>query len=461
MIVMKFGGSSLANAERIRRVASIVGESLEKRPIVVLSAMGDTTDSLIASAELALKGTVSVEAVESLHRETARELDVSVEGLDELLDELRSLLTGISMLKELTPRSSDYLVSFGERLSVRMMAAYMNSQGTPAQYYDAWETGFVSDSSYTSADLLPETWSALRRFFAGYCSSTAGSAGGQPIPIVTGFIAKDSSGFITTLGRGGSDLTATVIGSALAADEVQTWKDVDGILTADPRIVPSARTVPVATYNEVAELAYFGSQVLHPRSMQPCIQTGTPVRVKNSYNTEATGSLIVTSHVTAPPPVRAIASKKNVVLVDIVSTRMVGQYGFLAQVFDIFAKHRISVDVLATSEVSISLTVDVGLKRVDFPSFKKDLEEYAKVEIKSNMAIVTVICDARQSSAILAATFDSLAKSNINMQMISQGASKVNISMICASSEADTVVRLLHETYFGKGGLCALSLSEF
>ena len=448
---MKFGGSSLANAERIRRVAHIIEESRGARPIAVLSAMGDTTDALIAAAELALKGEVSIEPIERLHRETARELGADVEGLDELLEELSTLLTGISMLKELTARSSDYLVSFGERLSVRMMAAYMSSRDVPAKYCDAWDVGFVSDSNYTSADLLPETWSAVRRFFAGYCS---GEGGNQPIPIVTGFIAKDSGGFITTLGRGGSDLTATVIGAALGADEVQTWKDVDGILTADPRVVPSAKTVPVATYNEAAELAYFGSQVLHPRSMQPCIQTGTPVRVKNSYNPEAAGTLIVTSHITAPAPVRAITSKKNVVLVDLVSTRMVGQYGFLAKVFDIFARHRVSIDVVATSEVSVSLTVD--FKRVDFPLLRKELEEYAEVEIRSNMAIVTVICDARQSSAILAATFDVLAENGVNIQMISQGASKVNISMICGSSEADTVARLLHERYFGEGGLCSL-----
>lgn len=449
MIVMKFGGSSLANAERIRRVASIICGMLSRRPVVVLSAMGDTTDDLLAAAELALKGTVSVDAVERLHRETARELGVAVADLDDLLTELRTLLTGISMLRELTPRSRDYLVSFGERLSVRMMSSYLCAQGVPAQFYDAWDTGFVSDSNYTAADLLPETWVNLRRFFADYCGENGAAL---PVPIVTGFIAKDSNGFITTLGRGGSDLTATVIGAALLADEVQTWKDVDGILTTDPRIVSSARTVPVATYDEVAELAYFGSQVLHPRSMQPCIQTGTPVRVKNSYNPDAPGSLIVTSHVTAPAAVRAITSKKSVVLVDLVSTRMVGQYGFLAKVFDIFARHCVSIDVVATSEVSVSLTVD--FKRVNFPALQKDLEEYADVEIKNDMAIVTVICDVRQSSSILAASFEVLAANGINVQMISQGASKVNISMICGSSEADTVVRLLHERYFGPGGLC-------
>lgn len=451
MIVMKFGGSSLANAERIRRVASIIGGMAAERPIVVLSAMGDTTDDLLDAADTALKGVVSVDAVAKLHKETAERLGVPLTEIDFLLDELRTLLTGISMLKELTPRSRDYLVSFGERLSVRLMASFLDGQGVRAKFYDAWDAGFVSDSNYTDADLLPETWANVRRIFSPYCE--AKHEDGFPIPVVTGFIAKDSGGFITTLGRGGSDLTATVIGAALDAEEVQTWKDVDGILTTDPRIVPEAKTVPVATYDEVAELAYFGSQILHPRSMQPCIQTGTPVRVKNSYNVDAPGSLIVTKHDGTPPPVRAITSKKNVILIDLISTRMLGQYGFLSKVFDIFARHCVSVDMVATSEVSISLTVD--FKRVNLPALKKDLEEYADVSIKNDMAIVTVICDVRQSSSILAASFEALAANNINVQMISQGASKVNISMICASTEADPVVRLLHERYFGEGGLCA------
>jgi len=249
-------------------------------------------------------------------------------------------------------------------------------------------------------------------------------------------------------------LTATFIGAALRAEEVQTWKDVDGILTTDPRIVKEARTVPVATYDEVAELAYFGAQVLHPRSMQPCLQTGTPVRVKNSYNIEAPGSIIVTSHDKPTDPVRAITTKKSVTLIDIVSTRMLGQYGFLAKVFESFAAHSISVDVVATSEVSVSLTVDS--KKADLAALRHDLEKVANIDIRKDKAIVTIICDVRRSSEILAATFDVLAREKINVQMISQGASKVNISMICDSSEAERVVQLLHTRYFGpdgKGGL--------
>lgn len=448
MIVMKFGGSSVANADRIRHVADIIKKFADRRPIVVLSAMGDTTDDLLDAADAALRGTITVDAVENLHKATARELGIPTEGIDSLLCELRTLLTGISMLRELTPRSKDYLVSFGERLSVRIMASYLDSISVRAEFRDAWDVGFVSDSNYTSADLLPETWENIRRCLGTYATGKKGD--GMAMPIVTGFIAKDEKGFITTLGRGGSDLTATILGAALRAEEVQTWKDVDGILTADPRIVKEARTVPVATYDEVAELAYFGAQVLHPRSMQPCLQTGTPVRVKNSYNIDAPGSIIVTSHETEPDPVRAITTKKNVTLIDIVSTRMLGQYGFLAKVFEVFAKHSVSVDVVATSEVSVSLTVDG--KKTDPAALRHDLEKYASVDIRRDKAIVTVICDVRRSSEILAATFDVLAREKINIQMISQGASKVNISMICDNDEAERVVCLLHARYFGQDG---------
>jgi len=454
MIVMKFGGSSVANAERIQHVAGIIRKFADRRPVVVLSAMGDTTDDLLEAAEAALTGVVTIDAVEQLHKNTASELKIPASDVDPLLAELRTLLTGISMLKEVTPRSRDYLVSFGERLSVRIMASYLNSIGVRAEFKDAWDVGFISDSNYMNADLLPETWENIRTKLGGYASGKPGD--GKPMPIVTGFIAKDQKGFITTLGRGGSDLTATLLGAALRAEEVQTWKDVDGILTTDPRIVKEARTVPVATYDEVAELAYFGAQVLHPRSMQPCLQTGTPVRVKNSYNIDAPGSIIVTNHENKPSAVRAITTKKNVTLIDIVSTRMLGQYGFLAKVFESFAAHSISVDVVATSEVSISLTVDS--KKANFAGFRHDLEKYASIDIRKEKAIVTIICDVKRSSSILAATFDALAKENVNVQMISQGASKVNISMICESDEANRVVQVLHERYFGKdgyGGLCA------
>ncbi len=440
MIVMKFGGSSVANAERIKNVASIIQAYAEKRPVVVLSAMGDTTDHLLEAADLAVNGKVDIEKIEKLHLETADELDVDVPAIKELLEELKTLLTGISMLHELSKRSRDYLVSFGERMSVRMMSAYLNKFGTSAKFYDAWDIGMVSDSNYMNAELLSDVWENIPKALSEYKNGTQ-----REIPIVTGFIAKDKKGVITTLGRGGSDLSATMIGSAMKADEIQTWKDVDGILTADPRVVKDARLVKEVTYEEAQELAMFGSQVLHPRSMIPCRKTGTVVRVKNSYNIKSEGSVIVEKHTEAVPRVTAITSVKNVNLIDIQSNNMFGACGFLAHVFNQFLKWNISVDVIATSEVSISLTVN---GKSDLGGLVEDLGRAADVTVKKDKAIVTIICDAAHSSSILADAFAALNNEKINVQMISQGASKVNISFLVDNEQANSVVQILHSALF-------------
>ncbi|MBR1713764.1 MAG: aspartate kinase [Treponema sp.] len=440
MIVMKFGGSSVANAERIKHVASIIQAYAEKRPAVVLSAMGDTTDHLLEAADLAVQGKVDIEKVEKLHLDTAKELDVDVPAIKELLEELKTLLTGISMLHELTRRTRDYLVSFGERMSVRMMAAYLQKLGTSAKFYDAWDIGMVSDSNYMSAELLDEVWENIPKALNDYKSGKQ-----KEIPIVTGFIAKDKNGIITTLGRGGSDLSATMIGAAMNADEIQTWKDVDGILTTDPRVVKDARPVPEVTYEEAQELAMFGSQVLHPRSMIPCRKTGTPVRVKNSYNIKSEGSVIVEKHSGATPRVTAITSVKDVTLIDIQSSGMFGAAGFLAHIFNQFLKWNISIDVIATSEVSVSLTVNT---KANLDGLIEDLERVADVTVKASKSIVTLICDASHSSSILSDAFSALNKEGINVQMISQGASKVNISMLVDSEQTNKVVQVLHSALF-------------
>ena len=440
MIVMKFGGSSVANAERIRHVASIIQAYKESKPVVVLSAMGDTTDHLLDAADMAVKGKVDIAKVEQLHLDTAKELGVDVPAIQELLTELNTLLTGISMLHELTKRTRDYLVSFGERMSVRMMAAYLAKEGTPAKFYDAWDIGMVSDSNYMAAELLDDVWENIPKHLNDYKNGKQAE-----IPIVTGFIAKDSNGVITTLGRGGSDLSATMIGAAMKADEIQTWKDVDGILTTDPRIVKEARTVPEVTYEEAQELAMFGAQVLHPRSMIPCRKTGTPVRVKNSYNIKSDGSVIVEKHSGETPRVTAITNVKNVTLIDIQSSRMLNACGFLAHIFNQFLKWNISIDVIATSEVSVSLTVNT---KADLTGLLEDIGRIAEVKATKNKAIVTLICDASHSSSILKDAFAALHEANINVQMISQGASKVNISMLVDDNQANDVVSILHKALF-------------
>jgi len=443
MIVMKFGGSSVADASRIRHVAEIVRSQLEKKPLLVLSAMGDTTDHLLEAGDAALKnGKVEISRVEKLHLDTIKSLKLPAQKeVNALLDELKRLLSGIALIRELTPRTKDYLVSFGERLSVRIAASLLKSSGMNSMAFDAWELGFLSNSDYGKAELLKESWDLIPKKVLPLIN-------GNSLPVVTGFIAKDEKGSITTLGRGGSDLSATMIAASCRADEVQVWKDVDGILTADPRIVKNVRPVQNVTYEEAAELAYYGAQVLHPRAMQPCMKTGTPVLVKNSYKVEAPGTRIepaASGEIKKRPPVRAITSRLNVTLVDIVSTRMLGQYGFLAEVFSIFSRHNVSIDMVATSEVSVSLTLDTSY---DLGEIKKELSKIASVEIKTGKAIVSVICNVKRSSEILARVFRICQLIAVPVQMISQGASKVNISFIVNDTEAADTVKALHLDFF-------------
>jgi aspartate kinase len=504
---MKFGGSSVANAERIRTVAGIVTERLAEQPVLVLSAMGDVTDHLLAAAERALhEGPASVEQsvafLTKIHEDVIDGLDLGgdetprldsgggvagvspaegvaeggssielrperggdfpllnvsqaslIEEIETLLEELAALIAGISLIRELTPKTKDYLVSFGERLAVRIVAAYFDKTGVRAVPLDAWDAGITSTGDFTAAEPADECGEHIPQAILPLVEAGI-------VPVVTGFIAKcyadtddranPTAGDITTLGRGGSDLTATLIAASCRAKEAQVWKDVDGVLTADPRIVEGARPVEAITYDEAAELAYFGAQVLHPRAMLPCMKTGVPVLVKNSYNPAAKGTRISGGPVKTSQPVRALTTKKNVTLVDIVSTRMLGQSGFLAEVFALFAAHKISVDVIATSEVSISLTIDGDGER-GLAEARKSLQRIADVEVKTGKAIVTIIGDVSRSSEILARAFTVCAYLGVTVEMVSQGASKVNVSFIVNGDDAPSVVRALHKGFFEGG----------
>ncbi len=438
MIIMKFGGSSVRDAERIREVAALIRSALAQQPIVVFSAMGKTTDGLISAGKAALNGVVNIDGLRDHHLRTAASLGVDTSGVEELFRELHDLLKGISLLQELSKKTLDHLCSFGERLAVRIIAGYLQQAGIAARHFDAWDIGFVSDSKFNDAEIQEETYrnvaESLREVKEAYSF----------VPVITGFIAKDKNGSLTTLGRGGSDLTASVVGASLQADEVQVWKDVDGILTTDPRIVPQARPVAGVSFEEASELAYFGAKVLHPLSIQPAMQHGIPVRVKNSYNPSHPGTLI-TAATTENGMIKAITCKRDVTLIDIVSSRMLGQYGFLARVFQVFAENKISIDMVATSEVSLSLTLDKG---AEFSPAIEELEKIARINVSRGKAILSLIGDVRRSSAILDAAFSILQRLGINVQMISQGASKVNIGLIVEDAEVERCVSELHKFFF-------------
>ncbi|CAK9153210.1 unnamed protein product [Ilex paraguariensis] len=454
--VMKFGGSSVASAERMREVADLILSFPEERPVIVLSAMGKTTNKLLLAGEKAVSCGVSnasdieeLTFVKELHLKTVDELGVERSIIAAHLEKLEQLLKGIAMMKELTLRTKDFLVSFGECMSTRIFAAYLNKMDVKARQYDAFDLGFITTDEFTNAEILEATYPAVaKRLHGDWISDPA-------IPVVTGFLGKGwRTCAVTTLGRGGSDLTATTIGKALGLQEIQVWKDVDGVLTCDPNIYPRAEPVPYLTFEEAAELAYFGAQVLHPQSMRPAREGDIPVRVKNSYNPNAPGTLITRTRDMSKAVLTSIVLKRNVTMLDIVSTRMLGQYGFLAKVFSIFEDLGISVDVVATSEVSISLTLDPSklwsreLIQQELDHVVEELEKIAVVNLLQHRSIISLIGNVLRSSLILEKVFHVFRSNGVNVQMISQGASKVNISLIVNDSEAEQCVRALHSAFF-------------
>nr|VDD19086.1 unnamed protein product [Brassica oleracea] len=472
--VMKFGGSSVATAERMREVADLVLTFPEESPVIVLSAMGKTTNNLLLAGEKAVSCGVSnaseieeLSVIKELHLRTVKELEIDPSVVSSFLEELEQLLKGIAMMKELTLRTRDYLVSFGECLSTRIFAAYLNKIGVKARQYDAFEIGFITTDDFTNGDILEATYPAVaKRLYDDWMHDPA-------VPVVTGFLGKGwKTCAVTTLGRGGSDLTATTIGKALGLQEIQVWKDVDGVLTCDPTIYKRATPVPYLTFDEAAELAYFGAQVLHPQSMRPAREGGIPVRVKNSYNPKAPGTIITKTRDMTKTVLTSIVLKRNVTMLDIASTRMLGQVGFLAKVFSIFEDLEISVDVVATSEVSISLTLDpsklwsreliqqaslifVPCKQ-ELDHVVEELEKIAVVNLAKGRAIISLIGNVQHSSLILERAFHVLWTKGINVQMISQGASKVNISLIVNDAEAEGCVEALHKSFFESGDLSEL-----
>ncbi|XWS54072.1 hypothetical protein CRYUN_Cryun10bG0057500 [Craigia yunnanensis] len=462
--VMKFGGSSVASAERMKEIAHLIQSFNEEMPVIVLSAMGKITNKLLLAGEKAVSCGVSNVAeieelrfIKDLHVRTVDELAVDPSVISTHLEDLEQLLKGIAVMKELTPRTRDYLVSFGECLSTRIFAAYLKKIGIKARQYDAFEIGFITTDDFTNADILEATYPAVaKRLYSDWVNDPA-------IPIVTGFLGKGwKSCAITTLGRGGSDLTATTIGKALGLQEIQVWKDVDGVLTCDPTIYRQAEPVPYLTFDEAAELAYFGAQVLHPQSMRPAREGDIPVRVKNSYNPRAPGTLITKARDMSKAVLTSIVLKRNVTMLDIVSTRMLGQFGFLAKVFSIFEDLGISVDVVATSEVSISLTLDPSklwsreLIQQELDNVVEELEKIAIVNLLQHRSIISLIGNVQRSSLILEKVFHVLRTNGVNVQMISQGASKVNISLIVNDSEAEKSVKALHKSFFESGDLSEL-----
>jgi aspartate kinase len=392
-----------------------------------------------------LDGHVDLDTVRSLHLDTITHFNMSentVREVSELLHECSQMLKGVSLIQELSPKALDQLVSYGERCSVRIMAARLNQIGIPALALDAWDAGIVTTSDFGEAKILTSSYDNIKAKFDRIDPNI--------VAVVTGFIGHDNKKRITTLGRSGSDLSATLLGAALLVDEIVFWKDTDGILSTDPRLVPDAVPIADVTYEEASELACFGAQVLHPVAMQPARLHNVPCRVKNSYNPIAEGT-IITNIKTHDRLVSAITFKRDIKLMDFHAKNKLVTYGFLGQVFESFQQHKLSVDVLASSEVSISLTLDKKQQMEQIYAILDDLKDIADIKVKENKAILTLIADVSRSSEVLYNVFEVFAADGIQVEMMSQGFSKVNISFIVDGKDLDRAVQSLHQHFFHGG----------
>jgi aspartate kinase len=341
----------------------------------------------------------------------------------------------MKLVSEASPRARDLLLSFGERCSTRVVAAYFNQQGIRAQAVDAFEVGLRTDSNFGRARPLSDE---------GRIAESMSAIEG--IPIVTGFLGRDADGNITTLGRNGSDFSAALFGNALDASEIQIWTDVDGVMTADPRLVEGARQIPIMSFGEASELAYYGGKVLHPATILPAMEKSIPVRVLNTNNPDNTGTVILPDYEASGAPVRAVVHKDDIHLINLVSPPMLQQHGFLAKVFGIAEAHEIDVDLVATSEVSITMTAD----RADhLPAFCEELGELGDVTVEPDHALICVVGQGiAHTRGIAAQVLGTLAEAGVHVRVISQGAIKVNIGLVIQQVDLDEAVNRLHAHFF-------------
>ncbi len=445
---MKFGGTSVKDAEAFARVASIVAGEKENSPVVVTSAMAKVTDALLNAFDLAKNGdsgaafssleehferhkSVAEELLEK-SRQTAykAELNLAKQELSDLFLRVERRSLPLSMLK-------DAVVSYGEQLSSRLLAEVCKAKGLNARQMDSRRI-IVTDEEYGAATPI---WSETEKLVQLELRNLIKNG---EIPILGGFIAASRSGDTTVLGRGGSDYSAALIGAALRAREIQIWTDVTGVLTCDPRICPEAKTLDVLSYEEAAELAYFGAKVLHPKTIKPAVDYSIPVRVCNSHKPEMRGTMILPESGVSPNKIKSIAHKTGITILRISSARMLGSYGFMSALFQTFERFRTVIDVISTSEVSVALTLD---NTDSIEKIVTELERLGDVEIEGGHAVICVVGEGlRSTSGLASKLFSTIA--DVNISLISHGASSVNLTFVVKESEVKEVIKKLHTEFF-------------
>ena len=449
MIVIKFGGTSVGDAGRVANAIDIVAERRNLKPIVVVSALAGVTNDLVAASEAACaqdpKRVAEIIAdVRRRHEDVALHLvqqksdflEAFNRQLNKQIEEIDTILRGIALLGEITPRARDKVMSIGEKLSSVLFGYTMMMRALPGEHVHSEEVIRTDEKFGGATPDMDVTRKNAQRVLVPLLERNR-------IPVMGGFIGRTEAGATTTLGRNGSDYSAAIVAAAIGAHEVQIWTDVDGLLTCDPRLVPGARVIDQLSFEEAAELAQFGAK-LHPRTLEPAVEASIPVRVLNTHNPESPGTLITRTTGAAAGP-RSIARKKGVTMVHVTSNKMLGAHGFLAQFFAVFKELAISVDLIATSEVSVTVTVD---DKHDIDELQRRLGTIAdRVETNDNQCIVAVVgqhvmSDARVGARVL----DALQ--NMPVKMISLGRSGLNLSIVVDDTRADEAVKAIHHTLF-------------
>ena len=439
MLVMKFGGSSVADGKQIEKVLEIVKGRLARKPVVVSSAHKGITNALIAAGKEAARGKPDASAVINRQREVLLQCGCKDYMLNAFFREIEDLLRGIALVREYSPRSNDYLSGFGERMSCRVIADFFTRNGVRAEAFDIFDLGFITDDKFGQAR-------PVKGWEANFKAEFEKRVPKNTVPVITGFIGKTPAGEITTVGRNGSDFTATLVASAIDTEECEIWTDTDGVMTADPSVIPQAKSIPFMSFAEASELAYYGGRVLHPSTLLPAITHNIPVRVLNTNRPDHPGTVITGQGSDDERPVTSIAYKEGQSVITIESERMLGQPGFLAKVFDVVGRHGVDIDMVTTSEISVSMTC---AEIATLNAAVKDLEQYGRVTITTDRTIVCVVGkNVKFQRGIAAKVFASLRDADVNVEMISQGANKINLSFLIADDDIKKAIPALHKALF-------------
>lgn len=450
MIVMKFSGPTLNEPEAFRTVGELVKSRLDRHPAVVVSASGSTTDDLFESIDLALNGDSDgaidrIEKIHEYHLSLAQELSLNDnlleeynQTIDRYRNELEEFMTGASLVHNLSSKSIDRVLPYGECYASLLVAYYLNTIGVTAAMQDSRQFIITSADHTRAKPLLDVSKEKIR------AALIPGMEKGE-VPVIQGYVGATEDGTVTTLGRGGSDFTASIVGAALEAEDIEIWSDVDGILTADPTIIKDAKVVERMTFREAAELAYFGNRVLHPDAILPAIEQDIPIHIYNSRNPESSGSLIRASFpLNDFPVVKSIAYKEDMKVLNLISSRMFQAHDFLRKVFEILDRYEMVSDLVSTSEVSVSIAFH---KYPQYADIIRELSQFAQVSLETGKALVCLVGEKMKFQEGLPGKILGTL-SDVRINMISQGASEVNLSFIINESDIDRVVKKLHAVFF-------------